>query len=98
MGTFVSLHAIEQAQLRRQHRVDAVRRCNLRVVDRAVGFLSLEERGALGGARLHHGVQRCCQGPGLVSIIRRRSLFTRSRRLIYEASSWIMPSPTRNVR
>ena len=41
-----------------------------------MGFLSLEERGALGGARFHHGVQLCCQGPGLVSIIRRRVSFT----------------------
>ena len=38
--------------------------------------MALEERGGFGGARLHHGVQRCCQGPGLVSLIRRRFPFT----------------------
>ena len=58
-----------------------------------MGFLSLEERGALGGARFHHGVQLCCQGPGLVSIIRRRGYFTRRGEAIWLASSTKVTMP-----
>ena len=63
-----------------------------------LGFISLEERGALGGARFHHGVQLCCQSPGLVSIIRRRVIFTRRGEAIWLDLATIFPADLLGLR